>query len=64
LESLAVRWLFPGKEIRIDARCLDCGEAMLLRFRDEELLEKSPASLVAHVVVPLPRWREVSLSFN
>jgi hypothetical protein len=37
---------------------------MLLRFRDEELLEKSPATLVAHVVVPLPRWGEVSFSFN
>jgi hypothetical protein len=37
---------------------------MLLRFRDEELLEKSPPSLVAHVVVPLPRWGEVSMSFN
>jgi len=37
---------------------------MLLRFRDEELLEKSPASLVAHVVVPLPRWGEYTSSYN
>jgi hypothetical protein len=37
---------------------------MLLRFRDEELLEMSPSSLVAHVVVPLPRWGEFSLSYN
>ena len=59
-----MRWLFPGSEVRIDARCLDCGEPMLLRFRDDELLEKSPETLVAHVNVPLPKWGEVTPSFN
>jgi hypothetical protein len=37
---------------------------MVLRFRDEEILEKTPSSLVAHVNVPLPRWGEVTSSFN
>jgi hypothetical protein len=37
---------------------------MLLRFRDEELLEKDPPSLVAHFNVPLPSWGEVTSSFN
>jgi hypothetical protein len=37
---------------------------MVLRFRDEEMLEKSPSGLVAHVNVPLPRWGEVTSSFN
>ena len=34
---LAVRWLFPGSEVRIDTRCLDCGEPILIRMRDEEI---------------------------
>ena len=25
-ESLAIGWLFPGREVRIDCPCLDCGE--------------------------------------
>ncbi len=37
---------------------------MLLRFRDEELLEKDPSGLVAHFNVPLPKWGEVTWSFN
>ncbi len=37
---------------------------MLLRFRDEEILEKIPSSLVAHINVALPKWGEVSPSFN
>ena len=37
---------------------------MLLRFRDEELLEKDPSSLVAHFNVPLPKWGEVTSSLN
>ncbi|MCZ6658727.1 MAG: organomercurial lyase [Gammaproteobacteria bacterium] len=61
---MAVRWLFPGKEVRIDIRCLDCGEPMLLRFSDEELLEKQPSTMVAHFNVPLTKWGEVTSSFN
>ncbi len=37
-----MRWLFPGTEIRLDTRCLDCGEAILVRMRDEEILEVDP----------------------
>jgi len=37
---------------------------MTLRFRDEALLEKTPTTIVGHVNVPLPRWGEVSSSFN
>jgi len=46
---LAVRWLFPGTEIRIDSRCLDCGQPILVRMRDEEILEVNPATAVGHV---------------
>ncbi len=37
---------------------------MRLRYRDDELLEKEPATLVAHFNVPLPKWGEVTSSFN
>ena len=52
---LAVRWLFPGTEIRIDTRCLDCGEPILVRMRDEELLEVNPATTVGHVNIPFAK---------
>ncbi len=37
---------------------------MLLRFRDEEILEKTPSTLVAHINVAMPKWGEVTPSFN
>jgi hypothetical protein len=61
---LAVRWLFPGKEIRIDTRCLDCGEPMLVRMRDEEILGADPTTIVGHMNVPVSRWGETSWGFR
>ncbi len=52
---LAVRWLFPGTEVRIDTRCLDCGEPILIRMRDEEILEVNPPTTVGHMNVPLSK---------
>ena len=52
---LAVRWLFPGTEVRIDTRCLDCGEPILIRMRDEEILEVDPPTTVGHMNVPLSK---------
>lgn len=37
---------------------------MRVRFRDEEILEVEPATLVAHVNVALPKWRDISSWFN
>ncbi len=48
----------------MDVRCLDCAEPMSIRFLDDEILETEPATLVAHVNVPLPKWRELSSWFN
>ena len=58
LESLAVSWLFPGQEIRIDCPCLDCGEAIQIRMRDGEMLGIDPPSVVGHVNLPLRHWRD------
>jgi hypothetical protein len=50
-----VRWLFPGKEIRIDTRCLDCGEPIVVRMRDGEVLEVNPSTTVGHMNVPFAK---------
>jgi hypothetical protein len=57
LESLALSWLFPGQEIRVDSRCPDCGEPVTLRMRDGKLLELIPGSTVAHINIPVAQWR-------
>jgi hypothetical protein len=46
---LAVRWLFPGTEISIDTSCLDCGQPIRVRMRDEEILEVNPPTTVGHM---------------
>jgi len=53
-----VRWLFPGKEVQVDARCLDCAEPMRLLMRDDTFLAVSPDTIVGHANNPAPRWNE------
>jgi hypothetical protein len=43
-----VRWLFPGKTIRIDAPCLDCGEPLLVEMRDEAVRRVEPSTMVGY----------------
>lgn len=64
MESLAVRWLFPGQEIQIDTVCLDCGEPIRIRLRDEEIIEIEPESTVGYMLSPFAQWREGSGAFN
>ena len=52
---LAVRWLFPGKEVRVDTRCLDCGEPITFRMRDEAILEVDPPLTVGHMNKPFAK---------
>lgn len=59
-----MRWLFPGKEIRIDAPCLDCGEPIVVRMRDEEILEVNPPAAVGHTIVSFMRRSEHSSSYR
>jgi len=58
-----VGWLFPGKEIRIEARCLDCAESFMVCTKDDELLEATPEKIVGHITFPISKWREVSNAF-
>ena len=61
---LAVRWLFPGKEIQIEVSCLDCGEPIDIRMRDETILEIDPPDSVAYITSPFAKWREGTGAFN
>jgi Alkylmercury lyase len=47
-EALAVRWLFPGKTVRVDAPCLDCGASLAVELRDEEILAVDPPTVVGY----------------
>jgi hypothetical protein len=57
-ESLAVCWLFPGKTIRVDSTCLDCGLPMRVDIQDGILRHVEPESIVGYVAVPFWRWYE------
>ena len=50
-----MRWLFPGEAIRIDSRCLDCGQPIVIRVRDEEILEIHPTTTVGHMNIPFAK---------
>lgn len=43
-----MRWLFPGKTVRVDAPCLDCGERMVVEMQDEAVLMVQPDTLVGY----------------
>jgi hypothetical protein len=51
-ESLAMTWLFPGRVVRIDAPCLDCGEPMTLEMQDGRFLRGEPPDVVGHLNQP------------
>ncbi len=59
-----MRWLFPGKEVRIEAACLDCGEPIVVRMRDDEILEVDPPDAVGHTVTSFARRTEASMAFR
>ena len=43
-----MRWLFPGKTVRIDAPCLDCGEPLMIEMCDAQVLTVVPAGIVGY----------------
>lgn len=43
-----MRWLVPGKTVRVDAPCLDCGESIAIVMRDEEVLSIQPQGMVGY----------------
>lgn len=59
-----MRWLFPGTEIRITTRCLDCGQPLSVRLRDEDVLEVDPPEAVGHMNVPFARALSQEVSWG
>ena len=49
LEALAVRWMFPGENVRLDTVCLECGEPVVVVMRDERILSIEPSTAVGHM---------------
>jgi hypothetical protein len=47
-EALAIRWLVPGKEVRIEAPCLCCGDPVVVAMLDEEISLVEPAEAVGY----------------
>ena len=35
-EALAIRWLVPGRQVRIEAPCLCCGDPVAVTMQDDE----------------------------
>ncbi|MGB2929201.1 MAG: hypothetical protein WBB70_09840 [Desulfobacterales bacterium] len=53
---MAVSWLVPGKTVRIDAPCLDCGEPIRVDMKDGDVEKTDPEGLVAYTPVPFRDW--------
>ena len=47
-EAMAIRWLVPGKQVRIDAPCLCCGDPITVEMRDEDITIIEPATAVGY----------------
>jgi hypothetical protein len=52
LEATAIRWLVPGRVVRVDAPCLCCGEPISLEMTDEELAA-DPVETVGYTSAPI-----------
>ena len=48
-EATSVTWLFPGTTVRIEAPCLDCGDAIRVEMRDGRLITVDPPGVVGHL---------------
>jgi hypothetical protein len=59
-----VSQLFPGREVRIDSRCVQTGDAVSVRMRDGELTELSPDTAVGHANLPMTEWGQPSWAFT
>ena len=47
-EALAVRWLFAGKTVTVEAPCLLGDEPLRIEMRDEEILSVEPPTMVGY----------------
>lgn len=59
LEVNAIRWLFPGQEVRVDCRDLATAEPIVVRYKDDEILEVTPDTTVGHINNPMWKWGDI-----
>lgn len=52
LEALAVTWVVPDREVRVDSFCLDCAEVVSVVQRNGDLLDVDPPEAVGHMKEP------------
>lgn len=52
-EALAVRWLFPGQTVVVDAPCLLGDEPIRIEMRDEDILLVDPDTTVGYTRSPV-----------
>ena len=64
LEVNAIRWLFPGQEIKIEVRDLATAELITVRYKDDEILEITPETTVGHINNPMWKWGEIPIHDN
>jgi hypothetical protein len=48
-EATSATWLFPGERVRIDAACLDCGDAVTVEMLDGRLISVDPPGAIGHL---------------
>ena len=53
LEGLATRWVFPGKTVRLESLCLDCGDSTVVVMRDEEIISVEPEAAAGIMNYPM-----------
>lgn len=59
LEVNAIRWLFPGQEVKVEVRDLATAELITVRYKDDEILEITPETTVGHINNPMWKWSEL-----
>jgi hypothetical protein len=53
-----VSWLYPGKVVRIDTPCLDCGSSIRVEMKDGSILKEEPKGIMGYVAVPFSKWMQ------
>src|SRR5262245_9408018 len=48
-EATSATWLFPGRTVRVDAPCLDCGDPVTVEMRDGRITWVDPPVVVGHL---------------
>ncbi len=55
-ESLSVSSLVPGKIVRVDAPCLDCGAPLGVEMKNGKIIKSEPEEMVGYISVPMKDW--------